>query len=102
MKKRKREEEEEEEEHVMMKHTKSLEHWKLFFCNLHMMHCPKLKAITVFTTFGVYSYSLQYIKLICILLYKIHIYFCQMERHTFAFALSMKIFKTTRGVLRGK
>lgn len=64
---------------------------------------PKTKSYhLVLTIFGVYSYSLQYIKLICILLYKIHIYFCQMERHTFAFALSMKIFKATRGVLRGK
>lgn len=63
---------------------------------------PRTKSYTVLTIFGFYSYSLQYIKLICILLYKIHIYFYQMERHTFAFALPMNIFKTTRGVLRGK
>lgn len=97
MKRRKEEEEEEKEESLMIKHTKSCEHWKLFFRKLH---CPKLKGI---------NWSQWLLKFIPTV-HKINLYLatqknpdllCQTERHAFAFPPSMKASKATRGVLSG-
>lgn len=87
MKKRKFEKEEEKEECLMVKHTKSCEHWKLFFCRLH---CPKLKFIPTVHKINLYLATQKNPDLLC-----------QMERHAFAFTLSTKAFKGTRGVHSG-